>query len=226
MTIHFAITVGAGRDRPQGRCRVLGEKPSVAALHDALMKQPADKDGWWSAHQWTGDYREEARWESAAALVADVDFHNAEGRHANVPQELHARFEAAMDLLPASLFHRTPRGMRLVLVLDAVVSDGALCKSLNVAYGERVQRVLTFLGLCACKRRVRRGKHKRTIHASGFQFDRGVATDLARFLFRHNAIVGRNARDARLTVCSEVPMAATTVLAWAEQDRAEGEVVR
>ncbi len=131
-----------------------------------------------------------------------------------------------MDSFPASLFHRTPRGMRLVLVLDAVVSDGALYKSLNLAYGARVQRVLTFLGLSANKRRVRRGKHKRTIHASGFRFDRAVATDLARFLFRHNAIVGRNARNARLALCSEVPVAPATVLAWAGQDRVEGEVVR
>ena len=220
----FAITLGAGRGRPRGRRVVLGERPSVPALADALRSLRPERDGWWSQHVWTGDYREESRWTFAASLVADVDFTDAAGKHAAVPPDRRALFEAAVDILPASLYHPTPRGAHLVQVLDAPVADAARYRALNVAYGQRVRRVLGLAGLAATARRTE-GPRPRTIRADGFHVDGAVSTDLARLLFAPNAIVDGIARAADLTVCSDETIDASTVLAWGEEDEREAEDV-
>lgn len=216
----FAITVGAGRRQPKGRRLVLGERPSVGALADALRGVSPERDGWWAPHGWRGDYREAGRWEFSAALVADVDFFDAAGRHNQVPRDRLAKLEAALDFLPASLYHPTPRGARLAQVLTEPETDAARYEALGVAYGRRVQRVLGLAGLAAAPRRTEEGRPK-TFHVDGFRVDPSVSSDRARFLFAPNAIVGGIARSAEIVICSEEPADAATILAWGDVDASE-----
>ena len=101
---HVAITVGAGRTRPQGRRQVLSGSPSVAAVAETLDSLPATEDSWFSAHVWAGDYRLEVRWEYSWLVIHDFDYQDVKGEHSKPPAEAVAGFEQAAGTLPINIW--------------------------------------------------------------------------------------------------------------------------
>ncbi|MCK6460274.1 MAG: hypothetical protein L6Q95_10330 [Planctomycetes bacterium] len=185
----FAITVGAGRTRPQGRRVIVAAEASVAALLAALRKQPRKAEGWWSAHLWEGDYRESTRWAGTHALVADIDYHDSEGRHAVPPPSVAARLVASVMRPCGSIFHPTPRGGRLVAVLNAFLDDPDLFALAARGFGYLVDQALRELGLAAVRRRIRDARGEREAWCDGYKVDDPALADRARFYYLPNARV-------------------------------------
>jgi hypothetical protein len=112
------ITLGAGLTRPQGR-RV--EVFGVDSFAQVLREAPIEKEGWWSPHTFTGDYRDSEKWEAAWCIGIDVD----QDGHAALPEEVAEQIEAAArkGQLSGSIFHRTPAGARVAFVLEGECTD-------------------------------------------------------------------------------------------------------
>lgn len=128
-TVH--VTVGDGVRAPQGRRVEVSRNPD--SLADLLGRGLVES--WWSGHLWTGDYRLKDRWERAGVIAIDVDgtWREKELRpgkkrldRAEVPEEAHAQF---LERLVSdwsgrwSLAHTTPRGARLVWILEEDLTD-------------------------------------------------------------------------------------------------------
>ena len=120
-----AITVGQGKKEPQGRIVLLVGADPVTALQVALDGQAAKPERWWSTHVWREAYRGTDRWLSACAIGVDVDYQDDSGNHTETPADIAAQLAglAAAGKVPGNLFHLTPRGARIVYVLDVPTGD-------------------------------------------------------------------------------------------------------
>jgi putative DNA primase/helicase len=191
----LVITTGAGKLRPQGRRVAVGATARDFAT--ALASLPATTEGWWSPHVFASDYRKGEAWESSSAVAIDLDYHDAAGAHTSPPPET-ARALLALakgKLLPGSLFHETPRGARLVFVLDEQLEDPDAFDAIAREAGRRTAAALGALG----------GR-------PGYEVDGKVLTDRARFLFSPRAIVGGTPRNAALEVLREEPFTVAELL--------------
>lgn len=187
----FSITAGEGRDHPQGR-RLDLSTGWPSSLADALNGLPPAVDAWWSAGTFAGDYRAGARFEASCCCPVDVDYHDEHGRHVEAPAAWHQAVEQliAAGELPGAIYHRTPRGFRLLFPFDEPVTDPAAARQAGVGAGALVTDVLERFGL-ACVR-----------GAAGAAVDGKVSVDVARFLFGPRAIVDGAARDATAQLIS------------------------
>src|SRR5439155_3589140 len=121
------ITVSCGpRTNPLGMRHVFsnGDVGAAATLADLLIKIEPGTETWWSQHTWQGDRRNCEKWIAASALVVDLDYHDANGKHAAPAVEIRARLEQAAreGKLPGNIFHLTPHGARMVFVLPAPIT--------------------------------------------------------------------------------------------------------
>ncbi len=184
----LAITIGAGRRNPRGRRLPLEPQvPPARALAEALARQPASKEAWWSPHLWQGEHRKQDGWEGASAIAIDLDYHDAAGTHTEPPAESVRALQtlAATGALPGSLLHLTPRGARLVFCLPDLAADRERWEG---AAREAGRRVAAAIG-----------------SASGYRVDPAVLVDTARFLYSPRAKVDGKARDAAVQVLRDEP---------------------
>jgi RecA-family ATPase len=179
----FAVSVGRGLTTKEWR-RVGVELDGWGAEALTSELERLTGDAWlWSAHTWRDDERGRATWEAASCLALDLDYADASGAHAHVPDETRPLFDAALRTLPPELAtgevlaHHTPRGARVVLLLDAPITDRELYARAATATNELVARWLGDALLLADK----------GVGRAGYTVDEGALLDLARVLWAPNA---------------------------------------
>ena len=174
----------------------------VKALADELRKAPREPGAWWSPLTWEPDTRKKDTWEAAAAIAVDLDFGAmvwdvATGRelqkHTEAPQESREALERAG--LPGCLFHHTPRGARLVFVLQPPITDPDEYERAYAGACEVSRRVLECAGLLA-------GRDK-----AGYAAD-PATDDLARCFYTPCALVDGKQRNAAVEVLRQDPYTA------------------
>jgi len=167
------------------------------ALAELLRHIEPTHEAWWSPHVWDGDRRLSENWLAASALVVDVDYHDADGKHAAPASEVRARLRQAAHEgeLPGNVFHCTPRGARFIYVTAEPMADPESYTRAIEGACLKTRRALEALGLHA--RQDERGRF-----LEGYAVD-AAATDLARFLYAPRAIVNEEQRDADVHVIRE-----------------------
>jgi len=174
-----AITVGAPLANATGVYTLL---PAVTpqALADLLNGLPADNERWWSGHLWRENKRSANRWLATSALVLDLDY---EAPGDPFPEQRDALVELATSgRLPGSVFHLTPHGARVALLLDAPIS----VKHMSLAAAWAAEKLVA-----------------RAILGSGYAVDSVCGKDLARLYFAPRAYAKGVQRDAKVIVMRE-----------------------
>ena len=69
------------------------------------------------------NYRKDANWRSAQIAAADIDYHDEDGKHCNLPKELRGKIKECSSRLPGQLMYHTPRGFRIIYVFNHFVDD-------------------------------------------------------------------------------------------------------
>lgn len=178
----FGITVGEGKNRPQGmylRC-----EPNVQAVAEAVRSQPATLERWWSAHLWTKNKRSGDAWVASAGVVVDIDYKiKDEFPRKELVERL---FNAATTgELPGCFFHLTPHGGRLVWVYDAVCNERELQKKSERGAATLAAKALEKLDL------------------TEYEIDSSTVGELARFFYTPNCIAKGQKREAQVFVMRE-----------------------
>jgi hypothetical protein len=207
-----AITVGAGKRRPQGRRLALdGAAPLAVRLAEALRRVPPEMEQWWAPGVFDGDHRAGKRWRGSMLVGVDADYHDDAGEHAAVPPAIAARVEEAARAgeLPGSVYHATPRGLRIVFALARQECDGALWQSAARGACALVERWLAGAGLAAS------GDPPR----DGYTLDVAASCDQARMLWAPRAKVDGVQREAEVIVLREQPYAVEELAACAPARR-------
>lgn len=169
-TVLLRITISPGpRTNPRGtRSSALAVLSNAVSAYAELLVPLPGAQPWWSPHAWEHDTRSSKRWAQASAVVIDIDHLDPAGKHTPPAAELAAGLAEAD--LPGSIFFPTPRGARLLFVLDCAQTDrDAYTKAVNGA-AVLVSDALERLGFLAQK------------GEAGYVVDR-AATDLARIFF-------------------------------------------
>jgi hypothetical protein len=117
-----SITCGRGKRRPQGELVELDEGDLVSSL-GLFLSQHAGDDAWWSGANFTDHYRHGDRWISQQVIGLDVDYRDAVGQHAPLPPPTVEILSEALPHSPCAWAHLTPRGARLVVLLDTPIVD-------------------------------------------------------------------------------------------------------
>jgi hypothetical protein len=139
----IAITVGEGKKNPQGL--YFKVEPTVQAVAEALRKQPATVERWWSMHLWKKNKRSTEAWIASSGISCDIDYSKPESPPEDLVEQL--KGAASTGELPGAIFHLTPHGARLVWVYPAACTDRTL--QIKAERGARVlvQAALEKLGL-------------------------------------------------------------------------------
>jgi DNA-binding transcriptional ArsR family regulator len=189
-----AITVGAGKDRPQGRRVATADGLSPAnALRAALQDLPATTEAWWSPHLFKAgitrdrggvpterptDYRHGDLWESSLAVAIDAD---NDGHAAWDDAQRKAVLTAIVNLeLPGSMAHFTPHGLRILFPLAESVTDVAAWRRAAAGACSEVGAALS------------------RIDGVRMEIDTSASCDTARFYWTPRAIVDGVARDGQV----------------------------
>jgi len=207
--VAFWITLGAGKDKPQGRREFVSEKPDAAALVKVLELLPTgETEGWWSPHVFRQDYRRQRDWVGAAAVAQDLDYYSDKGNHVKLPDRILSRLDELWACLPSCLWHPTPRGVRLVAVLDRFETDAATYEKAARGMARGVAARLADAGLLATKRQIvrrtpQRGERSVVRPCGGLWVDESVIADRARFLYSPSACVDGVDRVGSVQLVSE-----------------------
>jgi hypothetical protein len=201
--LSLAITVGAGRARPQGRGVKLA--PTVEAMAGALLELPRTEEAWWSTHVWKGDYRLEKSWVSSSGVAVDIDFKfKKKTRWTRDSPELvreptKAEVEAlaafaASGAMPGNMWHPTPGGGRVVAVFDTQCVDSAAFRAAARGFGALLSEALAELP---------------------YYVDVPLLEDLARYFYGPNAFAKGVQRSAEVVTLRAEPFTAAELAAHA-----------
>lgn len=168
-----AVTIGRGLKRPGGDLFNISESPGE--MLRIALEQHDGPEAWWSPGIFADARRSNDRWRAQFVMVVDVDYEDAMGQHVAPPEPL--------DLTgaPCALAHVTPRGARLIFLLDRPIVDRAAYPRAWAAIVERAERWLS---------------------QPGFVVDK-QCKDLARFYWTPRATVESSPRTAALVLGSE-----------------------
>jgi P4 family phage/plasmid primase-like protien len=172
------ITVGTQLKDSQGMPIAL---PTESGRVDALARflaQTTKELLWWAPSTWAENRRGTTNWQSSSCIGIDVDFANASGEHCQLPIDIAImlldHLEAAK--LPGNIAHLTPRGLRVIAVLDVDVDSRDLFLAAARGFVRQVEDALRELGLLR-------------VHGHGFRVDKAASFDLARLFFLANTFV-------------------------------------
>ncbi len=192
--IDLSITAGLGRTNPQGtRISIPVRGTSLArALAEALTpdpEEPIPEEGWWSQHGWAGNRRGTARWRGACGVVLDIDHYDHQGTH--------SKPSTGEVSVPASIIHRTPRGLRAVFVFDESETDRGRMRAAMRGAAYVAETALAQQGLL--------GRFESGQPRDGYVVDVGASFDLARLYWAPRCRVDGVDRDADLLVLRDAP---------------------
>lgn len=123
------ITLGPAGHFAKGTISTIDRNPD--ALVEVLNNHQGHR-AWWAPKVWKDDHRTNDNWLLSSALVADVDWTGPDGKHlpkgvdSKAPAEAHAALLEALTGRWAagwSLAHASPRGARLVWILEDDLTD-------------------------------------------------------------------------------------------------------
>lgn len=118
----LAITIGRGKRKPQGELVELDESSPAESL-GLLLSQHVGVEAWWSGAVFTEHYRHSDRWISQQVVGVDVDYHDSLNQHSPLTEEARLALVAHLPSAPCTWAHLTPRGARLVVLLDTPIID-------------------------------------------------------------------------------------------------------
>jgi len=176
-----AVTIGRGLRRPGGDLFNISDAP-LEMLRIMLEGHDGDQ-AWWSPGVFQDARRSNDRWRAQFCMVVDVDFEDAMGQHVEPPEPLELKGA------PCTYAHVTPRGARLIFLLDKPLVDRASYPRAWSTIVDITQRWLT---------------------SPGFVVDK-QCKDLARFYWTPRALVDGVQRSAEL-VFGSVPVTALSDL--------------
>lgn len=165
------LTLGSGRKRPRGEARAVRDAVHLVQV----LSNHKRADAWWSAHSFRDNHRKKENWLSSCAVAVDIDYYNTEGKHATPPDAARREIEPVARSSGATLFHHTPRGLRLVWVLTTQCGDLTAWMRAANNIGEQLVRRLA---------------------SSSFRVDKGASYDCARFLWAPTTVVEGTPRAA------------------------------
>ncbi len=185
----LAITLGAGRAKPQGRAVPLqkpGSKYTPAEALTLYLERTNGDEAWWSPAIFRGNYRHGDNWLASSAAVCDVDCLDRSGAHVVVPQEVRQWAHEALVMrgedLAGLLAHDTPRGLRIISVYQAPIVDRDTQKGVLLGLSDLVAEWLDGTGLAA----------------EGLTVDANASEDVCRFFWCPCALVDGHQRAAQL----------------------------
>jgi P4 family phage/plasmid primase-like protien len=171
-----------------------------------FLSTTSPRNIWWTPYRWENNHRAADKWLGSWAIVIDIDYHDSNGKHVTIPQEL---ADLVLQLLregslPGGIGHLTPRGFRLVVVLEeGVVTDGRLFSEAIVGFAAQVASALRDVDL------------SQVSDPAGFHVDE-AAFDLARIFYLANTLRPvpcdegtPTPRKAEIVVMREQPLSAT-----------------
>lgn len=214
----LVITCGGRIDAKSGVRVELDAGDGPVECLRRFLAQPAQNDIWWSPFEWTNNRRDGSNWIGSSAVVLDVDYHNQHGDHVEMPAEL---VEVVLGLLkaadlPGNLAHLTPRGLRVVAILDERVDDPEQFRHAWRGFANQVRSTLRDLELLDPK------------DPAGLRVDT-VVKDLARYFFLPNTAKPikpnepSSCRTAEVIVMRREPFA---VLELTQHDQAASQIQR
>lgn len=169
----------------------------VEAIHQVLCSQEAAVEGWWSMAVFENRRRSARSWVLGHGFVVDLDYQNENSEHAAPPDAARmAMLDAVFEgVFGANLFHETPRGCRLIFVLDTPVDNVDTWKAASKAVGKMVDTAL----------------RDRTLNPdqsgrNGYQVDSTVQNDCAKLIYLPNAVVKGVARHSDVLLLDEQPV--------------------
>lgn len=118
----IALTIGRGKKRPQGEPVELDESNPTAAL-GFLLSQHTGIEAWWSGAVFTDHHRSNDRWVSQQVIGVDIDYHDTLGQHAPLTEEARTALRTTIHPALCAWAHLTPRGARLITILDSPIVD-------------------------------------------------------------------------------------------------------
>jgi hypothetical protein len=185
------VTLGAGLRNPQGLAVQLNGDPVNELAR--ILGERTGREAWWSGHTYRDDRRSAAAWLGSSCIHIDLDHHDADGKHVEMPAELASRLEtgASAGAIPGNLLHLTPRGARVVFVLAELCTDRDAYRAAARAAAAAVRRAVA--------------------HLPALLLDDAVLLDLARLLYAPNATVSGVERHAAMVVMRPEPTAAATL---------------
>lgn len=139
--------------------------------------------------------RSSRNWVLGHGFVVDLDYQNEKADHATPPDSARmAMLDVVFEgLFGANLFHETPRGCRLIFVLDSPVDDVDVWKAASRTVGKMVDKVLRDKLLAPDNQ-----------GCNGYLVDATVMADCAKLIYLPNAIVGGHLRQADVLLLDDV----------------------
>jgi Primase C terminal 2 (PriCT-2) len=186
------ITLGAGVKQPVGRGVELDPTDPVGSLARVIADH-LGLEAWWAGSTFRGNHRHGARWTAAHALGSDIDTPS----HADLTPEQAKGLDAlAMSgALPGNVYHRTPAGARLGVVLAEPITDVEMFERAATGFAALVAALVEPLGLIVDKN----------------------ARDPARLFFTPNATAKGVKRRADVLVLRTSPITVEELLAHAPE---------
>jgi hypothetical protein len=195
--VSAAITFGRGKRRPQGALLELDEGDLVSSL-GLFLENHLGEDAWWSGAVYTGDYRHGDKWISQRVIGLDVDYLDAVGQHAPLNEPATEALSDALPLAPCTWGHLTPRGARLVVLVDAPIID-------RLAFPLAWQALYTRLSQWVPK-----------VEIGKLEIDR-TCRDLARYFWSPKATIADAVREAQIVRGSITWVPLASLLAETEE---------
>jgi len=144
--VTLSVTIGRGKKRPQGELVELDDSSPAASL-GLLLSQHTGIEAWWSGATFTDNHRSNDRWISQQIIGVDVDYHDTLGQHAFLTEEARKALRTAIPSALCAWAHLTPRGARLITILDSPVVDRGMYPlawaSLTTRFSRWVPKVST-----------------------------------------------------------------------------------
>jgi len=198
------VSFGTGRRATAAKRHPVDDTEPITGFARTL-ESLTGTDAWFSPHLWRGDQRTRNAWESCIAVVCDWDYHDGAGEHATPPPEVREKLKstAGAGHLTGTLFHATPRGARVVFLLNEPLSDALLYE--RAFLGGVVLGVLDLERAGLLAERNPQGRW-----SNGYFPDLAVR-DLARFFYAPRATVDGTKRDAGVVVLRAESYGPTTL---------------
>lgn len=171
--------------------------PRVDAIHETIATQTPSVEGWWSMAVFKNQRRSAKNWVLGHGFVVDLDYQNENAEHAAPPEAARQALlnVVFMNEFGANMFHETPRGARLVFVLDQPVDNADVWKAASKAVAKKVAKALESAALSPDNS----GKN-------GYEVDDSVAKDCAKLIYLPNAVVGGRPRQAEVVLLDGSPV--------------------